>query len=137
MQKLLLRNVAIVSIMSLVYLSWASIVHAQVPNQPPSGEQPTHQSLPQKAVDDKALQSFAKAYVEVEKITESHQASIESAKDPAQVQKLQQEANAEITKAVEKHGLTPEAYMQVLAMVNSDNTLNKKALVLIQKERGS
>lgn len=129
--------VSLVGLVGLVGLWCAPVTHAQVRSQPPSAEQPTQQPPPQKALDDKALQSFAKAYVEVEKITESHHASIENTKDPAQVQKLQQEANTKITKAVEKQGFTPEAYMQVLATVNSDNTLNKKALALIQKERGS
>jgi hypothetical protein len=51
------------------------------------------------------------------------------------VQKLQQKTNAEMTKAMEKQGFTPEAYAQMLATINSDNTLNKKALDLVQKER--
>jgi transcription initiation factor IIF auxiliary subunit len=135
MKKFLTGKVVLITMVGLVGLWCTPVTQAQVRSQPPSAEQPTQQSPPQKALDDKALQSFAKAYVEVEKIQKSHQASLENAKDPAQMQKLQQEANAEITKAVEKQGFTPEAYMQVLTTVSSDNTLNKKALTLIQKER--
>jgi Domain of unknown function (DUF4168) len=80
------------------------------------------------------LQAFAKAYVEVQKIKESHQGSLKSAQDPEQVQKLQQKTNAEMTKAMEKQGFTPAAYTQMLATINSDNTLNKKALDLVQRE---
>ena len=43
--------------------------------------------------------------------------------------------NAEMTKAMEKQGFTPAAYTQMLATINSDNTLNKKVLDLVQKEK--
>ena len=95
------------------------------------------QSQPRKEVSDKELQSFAKAYVEVQKIRNSQQGSLKNTPDPQQAQKIQQETNAEMAKAVQKQGFTPEAYTQILATVNGDNVLSKKALELIHKERAS
>jgi transcription initiation factor IIF auxiliary subunit len=135
MQKLLTEKVAFIMMISLVSLLCAPVIHAQVHSQPPSVGQSTQQSQPRKDVSDKELQTFAKAYVEVQKIKESHQVSLKNAQDPEQVQKLQQEITSEMTKAIEKQGLTPEAYTQMLAAINSDNALNKKAFDLIQKER--
>jgi len=54
-----------------------------------------------------------------------------------QAQKIEQETKVEMAKAVQKQGFTPQAYTQILATVNGDNTLSKKALELIQKERAS
>jgi len=136
MQKFIAHPVMFIALLSLGSLLWTPVIHAQVRSQPPSAGQSTQQSpQPRKDVSDKELQAFAKAYVEVQKIKESHQGSLKSAQDPEQVQKLQQKTNAEMTKAMEKQGFTPEAYAQMLATINSDNTLNKKVLDLVQKER--
>ena len=136
MRQFIAHPVMFIALLSLGSLLWTPVIHAQVHSQPPSAGQSTQQSpQPRKDVSDKELQAFAKAYVEVQKIKESHQGSLKNAQDPEQVQKLQQKTNAEMTKAMEKQGFTPEAYTQMLATINSDNTLNKKVLDLVQKER--
>lgn len=135
MRKFITHHVVFIALLSLVSLLWTPVIHAQVHSQSPSVEQSMQPAQPRKDVSDKELQAFAKAYVEVQKIQESHQVSLKNAQDPEQVQKLQQQTNAEMTKAMEKQGFTPEAYTQMLAAINGDNTLNKKALDLVQKER--
>ena len=95
------------------------------------------QSQSHKEVSDKELQAFAKAYVEVQKIKASQQGSLKNTQDPQQAQKVEQESKVEMAKAVQKQGFTPETYTQLLATVNGDNTLSKKALELIHKERAS
>ncbi len=135
MRQFIAHPVMFIALLSLGSLLWTPVIHAQVHSQPPSAGQSTQQAQPRKDVSDKELQAFAKAYVEVQKIKESHQVSLKNAQDPEQVQKLQQKTNAEMTKAMEKQGFTPEAYTQMLATINSDNTLNKKVLDLVQKER--
>jgi len=95
------------------------------------------QSQSHKEVNDKELQAFAKAYVEVQQIKASQQRSLKNTQDPQQAQKVEQESKVEMAKAVQKQGFTPEAYTQLLATVNGDNTLSKKALELIHKERES
>ncbi len=135
MQKFITGTIAFIALVGLVSLWCTPALHAQVQSQPPSAGQSTQQSQPRRAVSDKELQSFAKAYVEVQKIQASHQASlIKNAKDHEQMQKIQQEANAEMAKAVEKQGFTPEGYTQILAAVRGDTALTKKASELIQKE---
>jgi hypothetical protein len=115
-----------------------SMPQAQPYQSPSRGESMQQsQSQPHKEVSDKELQAFAKAYVEIQKIKNSQQGSLKNTPDPQQAQKIQQETNAEMAKAVQKQGFTPEAYTQILATVNGDNTLSKKALELIQKERAS
>lgn len=136
MRKFIVGNIfsAVIGLFSLLF---PPALYAQGSAQPPSTGQPTMQSQPQKSVSDKELQSFAKAYVEVEEIRASHEASLSQAQKPEQAQKIQQEANAKMVKAVEKQGLTAETYNQILTAVNSDGALAKKALELIEKEKSS
>jgi hypothetical protein len=135
MQKLLTGKVAFITMIALVSLLCTPVIQAQVHSQSPSVGQSTQQSQLRKDMSDKELQTFAKAYVEVQKIKELHQASLKNARDSEQVQKLQQEINSEMAKAIEKQGFTPESYTRMLATINSDTTLSKKALDLVQKER--
>jgi len=154
MQQFITRPVMFIVLLGLGGLVGAPVIHAQVQNQPPSTGQSMQQSQPYQSpsrgesmqqsqsqprqeVSDKELQAFAKAYVEVQRIRNSRQGALKNTPDPQQAQKLQQETNAEMAKAVQKQGFTPEAYTQILATVNGDNTLSKKALELIQKERAS
>ena len=154
MQQCIARSVKFIALLGLGGLVCAPVIYAQGYNQPPSAGQSTpqaqpsqppsrgeamqqSQSQPRKEVSDKELQAFAKAYVEIQKIKNSQQGSLKNTPDPQQAQKIQQETNAEMAKAVQKQGFTPEAYTQILATVNGDNTLSKKALELIHKERAS
>ncbi len=139
MQKFIGSSLTLVALIGLGSLLYPPMMHAQVESQSPSVRQSPQQSQPQpqESVSDKELQSFAKAYVEVQKIQESHQASLKNTQDPTQVQKLQEKASVEMAKAVEKQGFTPETYTQMLVAVNGDSELSKKALDLIKKERAS
>jgi hypothetical protein len=137
MQKFIVSSIAFVAVIGLFSLLFPPALYAQGSRQPPTTGQPTLQPQPQKTVSDKELQSFAKAYVEVEEIRVSHQASLSQVQDPTQVQKIQQEANANMVKAVEQQGLTPESYNQILAAVSNDGELAKKARELIAKEKAS
>jgi len=135
MPEFLARPVKFIALLSLGSLVYAPLIHAQVHVQSPTVESSVQQAQPRKEVSDKDFQAFAKAYVEVQKIKESHQVALNNTRDLEQVQKLEQETNAEMAKAMETQGFTPETYSQMLAAINSDNTLNKKVLNLVQKER--
>ncbi len=119
----------------LVSLLGAPASHAQLQIQPPAAEQSAQSSQPQKKVSDQELQAFAKAYVGVEKVKESHKASLQNVQDLEQIQKLQQETNSQIGKTLEEQGFTPESYQQTLLVVTGNNKLSKKAFDLIKKER--
>jgi Domain of unknown function (DUF4168) len=138
MQKFIVGNIFFSAAIGVFSLLYPSALYAQSSTQPPSTGQSTPQSQPpQKDVSDKELQSFAKAYVEVEEIRASQQASLSQVEKPEQAQKIQQETSAKTVKAVEKQGLTPETYNQILTAVNSDGALAKKALDLIEKEKSN
>ena len=137
MQHFINRPGKIIALLGLSSLAYAPLLHAQVQSQSPSVEPSVQQAQPRTEVSDKDLQAFAKAYVEVQKIKESHQAALQNTRDPEQVQKLEQKTDAAMAKAMEKQGFTPQTYAQMLAVINHDTTLNKKVLDLVQQERAS
>ena len=83
------------------------------------------------------MPSFAKAYVAVQEIRASQETALGTGQDPAQTQKIQQDANIKMVKAVDQQGLSLEQYTAILTAVNGDEQLAKKAQELIAKERAS
>ena len=137
LQKFLVSSSAFVAVIGLSSPLFPPALYAQGARQPPTTGQPTLQPQPQKTVSDKELQSFAKAYVAVQEIRASHETALRTVQDPAQAQKIQQDTNVKMAKAVEQQGLTLEQYTGMLTAVNSDEQLAKKAHELIAKERAS
>jgi transcription initiation factor IIF auxiliary subunit len=135
MQEFLARPVKFIALLGLGSLAYVPLLHAQGHVQSPSGEPSAQQAQPRQVVSDSKFVAFAKAYVEVQKIKESHQVALKNARDLEQVQQLQEKTNAEMAKAMENQGFTPETYAQMLKVINSDETLNKKALEIVQKEK--
>ena len=137
MHHFLAHPVKFIAVLGLGSLVSTPLLQAQVQPQAPSGGPSMHHAQPRKEISDKDLQAFAKAYVEVQNIEESHQAALQNTRDPAQVQQLEQQTDAAMAKAMEKQGFTPQTYAQMLTVINRDTTLNKKVLDLVQKERAS
>ncbi len=84
---------------------------------------------------DKELSAFVKVYVEYHKIRSSYGPALENAKDPKEKQRLEQEANSKVKRALDTHGLTPERYNRILASLNNNEELRKKVLKQVEKER--
>ncbi len=128
MKRLALRNVMLAALMGLVSLWLAPKAHTQQPpSQPESGQQAK--------VSDQELKAFAKAYVEYHKVRQRYESSLNTAKDPAEKEKIQKEGNQKAKEAVEKQGLSVEKYNRIFAAINANEELRKKALNLIDEER--
>lgn len=128
MRRLMLRHVMLAVLIGLLTLWFAPVALAQqAPSQQGSGEQVR--------VSDKELRAFAKAYVEFHKLRQRYERSLNDAKDPAEKEKIQQEANTKVKDAVENQGLSVENYNRIFATVNANEELRKKALKLIDSER--
>jgi len=106
-----------------------SIVQAQETAPSPStpGEQ--------RAISDTELRSFAKAYVEFEKIRAEYAPKIGAANTPQEKGSVEQEAVVKFGKALEKEGLTMQQYSALYQTVSVDQQLREKALRLIEEER--
>ncbi len=128
MREFALCAVVLVAMMGLLSPYLSALTHAQ---EPPKRSAPS----PQATVSDKELRAFAKAYVEFHKIRQAYEPSLKNAQDSKERQKIEQEANSKIEKALEKEGLTTEKYNRIFVAVNGNEELRKKTLGLIDRER--
>lgn len=86
-------------------------------------------------VSDKDLRAFVKAYVEYQKIRQNYEPKMNNTRDEKEKQKIQREGDDKVKQALEKQGLTPQAYKRLFAAVNGNPQLRQKALALINDER--
>jgi hypothetical protein len=111
----------------LIWTAPALPAQQQLPNRVQGVEQPP--------VSDVQLRSFAKAYVEFEKIRAQYEPRLDAAPTPAEKQSVQDEAVALFSKALEKEGLSMQQYSVLFHTVNADDALREKVLRLIEEER--
>jgi Domain of unknown function (DUF4168) len=95
------------------------------------------QELPnrQSKIDPTQLKSFARVYVEFEKIRDTYEPRLNKAQGDQEAQVIQKEAGAKIDEALAKEGLSRETYSQIINTLNIDSELRAKAMQLIDEER--
>ena len=89
----------------------------------------------QSKIDPTQLKSFARVYVEFEKIRDTYEPRLSKAQGEQEAQIIQKEAGAKIDEALAKEGLSRETYSQILNTWYADNELRAKAMQLIDEER--
>ena len=89
------------------------------------------------SVDDGQLKSFAKVYVQIEKIRDTYAPQLKETQDPKKGTEIQLEAKSKIDEALAKEGMTAETYSQTVQVVSADNALRSKAIELITQERNN
>lgn len=78
-------------------------------------------------IDDGKLQSFAVAFLEVTKVTQSYQPQIEAAGTPEDQQRLQQEAGERMIQAVnDADDITVDEYNQIIQAAQADPELAQR-----------
>lgn len=86
------------------------------------------------APNDTELKNFAQAIVEVQSIKNSVQPQLAAAKTPDDRTKLQQSAEKKMEAAVESHQLSPQRYVQIAKLVQTDSTVRAKVQKLLPPE---
>jgi Domain of unknown function (DUF4168) len=80
------------------------------------------------------LRSFAKAYVEVEKIREAYEPQLSATPDAQKAREIEQEAISKIGEVIVKEGLTLESFNQIVQTAANDD-LRKRIVALINEEK--
>ena len=111
-----------------------SLFAQAVPEQPPNRGQQATPGQPAN-VDDQQLRSFAKVYVQVEKIRQTYEPRAKQA-SPEEGKQIQQEAQSKFHEALTKEGLTEDSYTQIFEVARADQAVRKKVLQMIGEERG-
>ena len=81
------------------------------------------------------LRSFAKAYVEVEKIREAYEPQLSATPDAQKAREIEQEAISKIGEVIVKEGLTLDSFNQIVQTANANDDLRKRIVVLINEEK--
>ena len=89
----------------------------------------------QSEIDPSQLKSFARVYVEFEKIRDTYEPRLSKAQGEQEAQVIQKEAGAKIDEALAKEGLSRETYRQIINTLNANNELRAKAMQLIDEAR--
>jgi hypothetical protein len=115
---------------SSIALGMASVVgaHAQdaAPAAPPVMEQPAP-AVDASALSEDKLQSFAVAFVEVSRVTQSYQPQFETAQSDADRERIQMEAGQQMIQAVDAaEGITVDEYNQIIQAAQADPELAQK-----------
>src|SRR5215467_3625820 len=124
MQKSICRTIALVILIGGLSVGPVAktIFGQELPNQ-------------QTKIEPAQLQSFARVYVEFEKIRDTYEPLLSKAQGEQEAQVIQKEAGAKVDAALAKEGLSRETYSQILNTLNADNELRAKAMQLIDEER--
>lgn len=75
---------------------------------------------------DDELRTFARAYVEVQELGLEHQAARVTASSAEEAEALDQRAQADMTAALESHGITVEEYAETVQALNDDPELQAR-----------
>jgi hypothetical protein len=98
------------------------VANAQAPSPAPSPSEPS-QNIPEQKLD-----AAAAALDQIASVKENYQQRIESAPDLADKQRLANEANSAMVKAVTDQGLSVEEYTAILVVAQSDAGIREKIL---------
>jgi hypothetical protein len=90
---------------------------------------------PQSELDEKQLRSFARVYVQVEKIRQEYEPRAKEASGPEEGKQIQQEAQSKFQQVLTKEGLSEESYVQIFEVARTDQDLRKKILQMIGEEK--
>lgn len=92
-------------------------------------------STPPKAVGDKEMKAFVKAYVRYHQIVQEYEPALRNASNHKKRDAIQREANSKVKNALEEAGLTSGDYNSLFKAINSNKELRRRALKLIERGR--
>ena len=127
------RTIATIAFVSIVLLPFPSQSLAQqTPAQQPAAQQPPVQ---QSDLNETQLRSFAKVYVQVEKILKTYEPKLKEAKTPEEGKQIKNEEMSKINQALTQEGMDAQRYQRIIEIANADDGLRKKLLGFINEER--
>lgn len=126
------RLLALTSAAAMVFGSTALGQVSEAPVPPPSATPAPQEAGP---LDDKKLDQYADAYVDVEHIERTASAQLEDAQDAATAVAIKEKAEGKIIEAIERNGLNLGEFNQITEVAALDNRVRLKIEDLVEKHR--
>ena len=128
-----IRAIATIAFVSAILFPFPSQTLAQ---QAPA-QQPAVQQGPVQPSDlnETQLRSFAKLYVQVEKIFKTYDPQLKEAKTPEEGKQIQNEEMSKVDQTLTQGGMDRQSYRHMIEVANADDGLRKKLIGFINEER--
>jgi len=128
----IIKTIATIAFVSIVLVPLKSQTLAQqTPAQQPAAQQTPGQ---QSDLNETQLRSFAKLYVEIEKIRKTYGPKVKEAKTE-ELKQIQNEEKSKVNQALTQGGMDAQRYQRMIEIANADDGLRKKLLGFINEER--
>jgi hypothetical protein len=88
------------------------------------------------SLDDKKIEQFADAYMQVQTIQQKAASDLQSAQDPASADKVKTAAESEMIAAVERSGLKVDEFNQIVESMASNVEVRNRVAAKIQEKSG-
>ncbi|UCZ57043.1 DUF4168 domain-containing protein [Desulfurispirillum indicum] len=98
-----------------------------------SAQQAPHQQVEMRDVSSQEIRQVSEAYVEISAIQQEYQAKLGNVQDPEEAQRLQQQANEEMTQVVLDSGMEVDAYNEIMLMAQMNEELRDRILEKIEQ----
>lgn len=124
-----MRSSVALSVLALTAAFALSVPLANAQNQSPSSQPPSaaSPSSPSADIPDQKLDAAAAAVKSVTAVKETYQQKLSEASDPEK-ERVVDEAQAAMTKAVTDQGLSVEEYTSILQVAQNNSTVKNKIL---------
>ena len=128
------RTVPVIVVFGLFLLLFPSQTLAQQsPAQQPSLHQPPPAQQPN--LTDAELRSFAKVYVQIEKIRATYEPQVKGATSPEEGKKIETEEVLKMHQAITQEGVSEDNYKRIIDIARADEEVRKKLIGFINEER--
>lgn len=87
-------------------------------------------------IDQKKVEQFADAYVQVQTIQQKANSELQTASDPAKADEVKSAAQSEMIAAVERSGLEIQEFNHIVASMAADTELRSRVSAEVQKRVG-
>jgi hypothetical protein len=121
--------------LAIAMLAPAALAQTQPQQAPPQGNAAASQAETGPAPNDTELKNFAGAAVDVQDIRQSLQPQIAAAPTADARTKLQQSGEKKMEAAVESHQLSPQRYVQIANLVQTDTSVRAKVQKLMPPQQ--
>jgi hypothetical protein len=123
------RRVAAIAVFSIFLFPFLSQTLAQQPSaQQPSPAQQTD-------VNETELRSFAKVYVQIQKIRETYELQLKQAKTAEEGKQIETEEVLKMHQAIAQEGMSEDNYKRIIDIAHADEGVRKKLLGFIDEEK--
>ena len=124
------RTVPVIAVFGLFLLLFPSQTLARaaaITTPAPPAQQPD--------LTDAELRSFAKVYVQIEKIRATYEPQVKGATSPEEGKKIETEEVLKMHQAITQEGISEDNYKRIIDISRADEEFRKKLIGFINEER--